>query len=132
MRTERRARRGGGQLVLSPALEQTTNPTSAAVARLTIVGDYVATTLIDTCRMLRGALAGLSAYGDAENALGAAVDGRNIILWRRERNEQKMVETIADVVTSPLVYLRMTADGGHRYRFAVSADGNRWQNVGER
>jgi hypothetical protein len=78
------------------------------------------------------ALAGLSAYGDAENALGAAVDGRNIILRRRERNEQKMVETIADVVTSPLVYLRMTADGGRRYRFAVSADGNRWQNVGER
>jgi hypothetical protein len=95
------------------------------------VGDYEATTLIDTRGMRRGALAGLSAFGDAENALGAVVDGRNIILWRRERNEQKMVATINDAVTSPLVYLRMTANDGRKYRFAISADGNRWRNVGE-
>src|SRR5918998_1488322 len=65
------------------------------------------TTLIDTRGMRRGALAGLAAYGDAENALGAVVDGRNIILWRREKNEQKMVATVNDVVTTPLVHLRM-------------------------
>lgn len=128
MRTER-AR--GGRLILSPAVEQTTNPAGAVVARPTTLGDYEATTLIDTRGMRRGALAGLSAYGDAENALGAVVDGRNIILWRRERNEQKVVATIADAVATPLVYLRMTAHDGRKYRFATSADGNRWQNVGE-
>jgi beta-xylosidase len=121
----------GGRLVLSPAVEQTTNPVGAIVARLTTVGDYEATTVIDTRGMRRGALAGLSAYGDAENALGAVVDGRNIILWRREKNEQKMVATVTDAVKSPLVYLRMTADDGRRYRFAVSEDGNRWRNVGD-
>jgi beta-xylosidase len=128
MRTERVR---GGRLILSPAVEQTTSPAGAVVARTTTVGDYEATTLIDTRGMRRGALAGLSAYGDAENALGAVVDGRNIILWRREKNEQKMVATISDVVTSPLVHLRMTAQSGRKYRFAVSADGNRWRNVGE-
>ncbi|HZG54553.1 MAG TPA: family 43 glycosylhydrolase [Pyrinomonadaceae bacterium] len=121
----------GGRLILSPAVEQTTSPAGAVVARTTTLGDYEATTLIDTRGMQRGALAGLAAYGDAENALGAVVDGRNIILWRREKNEQKMVATITDAVTSPLVHLRMTADDGRRYRFAVSADGNRWRNVGE-
>jgi beta-xylosidase len=121
----------GGRLVLSPAVEQTTNPVGAIVARLTTLGDYEATTVIDTRGMRRGALAGLSAYGDAENALGAVVDGRNIILWRREKNEQKMVATVTDAVRSPLVHLRMTADDGRRYRFAVSEDGNRWRNVGD-
>jgi beta-xylosidase len=128
MRTERA---GGGRLILSPAVEQTTSPAGAVVARLTTLGDYEATTLIDTRGMRRGALVGLSAYGDAENALGAVVDGRNIILWRREKNEQKMVATINNAVTSPLVHLRMTANDGRRYRFATSADGNRWRNVGE-
>ena len=121
----------GGRLIISPAVEQTTSPAGAVVARTTTLGDYEATTLIDTRGMRRGALAGISAYGDAENALGAVVDGRNIILWRREKNEQKMVATITNAVTSPLVHLRMTASDGRRYRFATSADGNRWRNVGE-
>ena len=81
--------------------------------------------------MKQGAVAGLAAYGDGENALGAATDGRgNVVLWRREKNEQKVVSTMADAVKTPLVYLRMTADDGRRYRFAVSEDGNRWRNVG--
>ncbi|HKP73208.1 MAG TPA: family 43 glycosylhydrolase, partial [Pyrinomonadaceae bacterium] len=121
----------GGRLILSPALEQTTSPVGAVVARPTTVGDYTATVLIDTRGMKRGALAGLSAYGDAENALGAVVDGENVILWRREKNEQRNVANVAGVVRSPLVYLRMTARGGRTYRFAVSADGNRWRDVGD-
>ena len=29
------------------------------------------------------------------------------------------------------MHLRMTARDGHRFRFAVSSDGRRWQDVGE-
>ncbi|HYG08880.1 MAG TPA: family 43 glycosylhydrolase [Pyrinomonadaceae bacterium] len=128
MRTERGR---GGRLVLSPTAAQAANPLGAVVARITTVGDYDATVLIDTRGMKQGAVAGLAAYGDGENALGAATDGRgNVVLWRREKNEQKVVSTMADAVKTPLVYLRMTADDGRRYRFAVSEDGNRWRNVG--
>ena len=128
IRTERTR---GGRLMLMPTDEQATNPIGAVVARTTTVGDYTATTLIDTRTQKPGALAGLSAYGDAENALGASVDGRNVVVWRREKNEHKTLATVADAVRSPLVYLRMTADDGHKYRFAVSADGRRWKDVGD-
>jgi xylan 1,4-beta-xylosidase len=120
----------GGRLVLSPTVEHATNPIGAVVARVATVGDYEATVLVDARGMRQGAVAGLAAYGDGENALGAATDGRNVVLWRREKNEQKVVSTMADAVKTPLVYLRMTADDGRRYRFAVSEDGNRWRTVG--
>jgi beta-xylosidase len=123
---------GGGRLVLSPTVAQGANTLGAVVARLTTTGDYDATVLVDTRGMKEGVVAGIAAYGDAENALGAATDGRgNVVLWRREKNEQKVVSTIANAVRSPLVHLRMTADDGRRYRFAVSEDGNRWRNVGD-
>jgi xylan 1,4-beta-xylosidase len=120
----------GGRLVLAPTPAQATNPIGAVVARVTTVGDYEATALIDARGLKGGAVAGLAAYGDAENALGASTDGRNLVLWRREKNEQKVVSTVADAVRTPLVYLRMTAGDGRRYRFALSEDGNRWRNVG--
>jgi beta-xylosidase len=121
----------GGRLVLSPTAGQATNPIGAVVARLATTGDYDATVLIDARSLRGGAVAGIAAYGDGENALGAATDGRgNVVLWRRQKNEQKVVSTLADAVKSPLVYLRMTADDARRYRFAVSEDGNRWRNVG--
>jgi hypothetical protein len=97
------------------------------------MGDYVATTIVDTSGLPAGALAGLSAYGDGENALGTSVDagGRNVYLWRREKNENKIVATLKDALRPPLAYLRMTARDGHLYSFAVSADGRSWKNVGE-
>ncbi|HZH91959.1 MAG TPA: family 43 glycosylhydrolase [Pyrinomonadaceae bacterium] len=123
---------GGGRLILSPTVAQGANPLGAVVARLTTTGDYDATVLVDARGMKEGAVAGIAAYGDAENALGAATDGRgNVVLWRREKNEQKVVSTIVNAVRSPLVHLRMTADDGRRYRFAVSEDGNRWRNIGD-
>jgi beta-xylosidase len=122
----------GGRLVLSPTAAQAENPIGAVVARVTTTGDYEATVLVDGRGMKQGSVAGLAAYGDAENALGAATDGRGgVVLWRREKNVQKVVSTVAGAVRTPLVYLRMTADDGRRYRFAVSEDGNRWRNIGD-
>jgi beta-xylosidase len=120
----------GGRLVLSPTAAQATNTLGAVVARVATLGDYDATVLVDARALKAGALAGLAAYGDGENALGAATDGRNVVLWRREKNVQQVVSTLADAVKTPLVYLRMTADDARRYRFSVSEDGNRWRNVG--
>jgi xylan 1,4-beta-xylosidase len=123
----------GGWLVLSPTREHAAEQTGAVYARSTTTGDYVATTIVDTSGLPSGALAGLSAYGDGENALGASVGGgeRTVYLWRREKNENKIVATLPNALTSPRAYLRMTARDGHLYRFAVSSDGRGWKNLGE-
>jgi beta-xylosidase len=123
---------GGGWLLLTPTAEHTTEQTGAVLARTTTTGDYIATTLVDTTNLPADALVGLSAYGDNENALGASVDSvQTIYLWRREKNNHITVKTLPNALKSPRVYLRMTARDGHLYRFAVSADGRRWQDLGE-
>jgi beta-xylosidase len=119
-----------GWLVLAPLGTQAANPIGAVLARTTTTGDYVATALVETRNMLRGTLAGLSAYGDGENALGAAAGDGKVVLWRREKNEQRILTSV-DAPASGNVYLRMSARDGHLYRFALSRDGRNWNDVGE-
>lgn len=119
-----------GWLVLAPTKEQAANVTGAVVARTTTVGDYVATTIVETSRLKGGAMAGLSAYGEMENALGLSVGDGKVVLWRREKNEQRTLETI-DAPNGAALHLRMRARDGHRYRFAISADGRNWKDVGD-
>jgi hypothetical protein len=82
-------------------------------------------------------MAGLSAYGDAENALGVSVDrGGGLILWRREKNAYTFEAARrgpASLQRRPLaaIHLRMQAREGHLYRFAASADGRTWIDLGE-
>lgn len=102
----------------------------AVVARSTTVGDYDATTLVQTARLKNGATAGLSAFGDMENAIGLTISDGKVILWRREKNEQRVLET-ADAPAGASLHLRMRARDGHRYRFSVSRDGRDWKEVGE-
>jgi beta-xylosidase len=122
----------GGWLLLAPAAENSKDQPGAVLAHTTTKGDYIATTLVDTSGLAAGALAGLSAYGDGENALGVSVDARHTLyLWQREKKEQRTVGTVPNAFASPQTYLRMTARAGHLYRFAVSVDGRSWKDVGE-
>ena len=124
-------RAGGGWLVLSPKSAQGDNPVAAVVAQSTTTGDYTAIATIDTRSLKDDALAGLSAYGNAENALGAAISGAGkVLLWRREKNEHRIVTTL-DAPASRTTQIRMTAREGHLYRFAVSSDGRNWKDVGD-
>jgi xylan 1,4-beta-xylosidase len=119
---------GGGRLTLAPPAGPAESPTAAVLARSTTAGDYVATTLVDA-RSLRGAqTAGISAFGDPENALGVSAGGGRVFVWRREKNEQRELAS-ADAPRGAL-QLRMTAREGRFYRFAFSADGRRWTEVG--
>jgi xylan 1,4-beta-xylosidase len=130
-----RFRVGSGQLRLAPTVEAAHNPAAAVLARTTTTGDYVATTVVNMRGVGEAEFAGLSAYGDAENALGISVDNKAVvILWRREKNEYKESILTDFVGTMPRrgeVLLRMTAREGHLYRFAVSDDGRTWKDVGE-
>jgi beta-xylosidase len=126
----------GGSLVLSPTAEADGNPSAAVIARPTTSGDYTATAVVELRGMRGAGLAGLSAYGDAENALGVSVDrGGGLVLWRREKNEYTSDAARSGPASQqrrPLerIHLRMTAREGHLYRFAASANGQNWVELG--
>jgi hypothetical protein len=105
------------------------NPADTIVARPALTRNYTA-----TVRLARpsgpGTLAGLSIYGDAGNAIGLSLSGTRAILWRREKGSQKTVATV-DAPAVQVVDLRVTATDGSRFQFAMSADGETWQSIGE-
>ncbi len=122
---------GGGHLVLAPV----SNPkgdrlTSAVVARETVSGSYTATALVDARGMMRGTLAGLSAYSWRDWAVGVATGGGRVFTWRREGKDERTLAT-AEAPNSPSIYLRMTATDGETYRFAFSTNGREWKNLGD-
>jgi beta-xylosidase len=121
----------GGWLVLSPKPFGMAESSfvGGVVARSTTVGNYVATTLLDTRMKSNEAMGGLSAYGDAENALGVAVGAGKVIVWKLEKNSEERIE-LMDAPRGARTFIRMTARDGYRYRFAVSNDGRNWKDAG--
>ncbi len=119
----------GGFLELSPNENQERNPIGGIMAYYTTVGDYAATTMIDTASIRNGAIAGISAYGDGENALGLGFQNGRLILWRRERNNHRTILT-ADAPQGNQIHLRMKTRGGVFYSFEASRDGRTFQPVG--
>ncbi|HEX8246935.1 MAG TPA: hypothetical protein VF599_02030, partial [Pyrinomonadaceae bacterium] len=83
----------------------------------------------DTRNLPKNAIAGISAFGDNENALGMGVQNGKLVIWRREKNNHQVI-VAADVPKSNQLYLRMSALNGHLFRFAVSRDNRKWQVVG--
>ena len=120
----------GGRLVLAPGAAGADEFAAAVVARRTTSGDYTATALVDVRGTAAGARAGISAYSWRERALGVSAGGGKVVVWRREGRELKRVAE-ADAPAADLLHLRMTAEGGERYRFAFSADGREWRELGQ-
>lgn len=119
-----------GWLTLAPNASPSAPPI-AVLARLTTVGDYEATTVVETASLTGGGGAGISAFGDLENSLGLSFSDGKVILWRREKNEQRVVEAADAPAGAASIHLRMRARDGHRYRFAFSRDGRSWKDVGD-
>ncbi|MFN2595869.1 MAG: xylosidase, partial [Pyrinomonadaceae bacterium] len=122
----------GGWLALKPTTAHAADPLGAVLARTTTTGDYVATTVVDVRSLANRSTAGLSAYGDGENALGISVAaGGGARVWRREKNQEQVVADSPVTFRGARAFLRMTARDGHLYRFAISEDGRRWSDVGD-
>jgi beta-xylosidase len=119
-----------GRLTLASNGERLDDFAAAVLAVKTTTGDYLATTRLQPGALKKGVSAGLSAFGDSENALGLSVRDGKAILWRRQRNKHEIVTTNA-VINSSAVWLRMTATAGHKFQFASSPDGKTWTAVGE-
>ncbi|HEX8567539.1 MAG TPA: family 43 glycosylhydrolase [Pyrinomonadaceae bacterium] len=118
-----------GFLELSPNENQDRNPIGGIMAYYTTVGDYTATTMIDVASIRNRAIAGISAYGDGENALGFGLQNGKIVVWRREKNNHRTLST-HDAPQGNQLHLRLNVRDGLFYSFAVSGDGRNFRNVG--
>jgi xylan 1,4-beta-xylosidase len=118
------------QLLLRPDTARAPDPIGAILARSTTVGNYVATAEVDTNSLRPGVLAGLAGIGDQENALGIAVgDDGNVSVWKRQKNQHQTVTTTTAPKSTSL-WLRLSARDGHLFKFAISANGRNWIDVG--
>ncbi|HEV2762573.1 MAG TPA: family 43 glycosylhydrolase, partial [Pyrinomonadaceae bacterium] len=117
-----------GLLVLTPY----SNPrgddvASAVLARQTVSASYTAEARVH----FGSARAGLAAYSWRDAAVGISAGNGQFLVWRREGRERKIVETFGfKPPRSPFVHLRMTATDGETFRFAFSADGRDWTELG--
>jgi xylan 1,4-beta-xylosidase len=118
-----------GFLELSPNRSEGSNPIGGIMAYYTTNGSYTATTQIDVSSLRSGVIAGLSAYGDGENALGFGVQNNKIVVWRREKNNHRTLST-HDAPRGNQLFLRLTARDGAFYSFSVSTDGRTFRTVG--
>ena len=107
-----------------------TNFLAAVLARSTTAPDYVATTAIETKALKPGVAAGLCAFGDSENAMGAAFQDGRVIIWRRDRGVTRQLAQ-QPAPDAPKLFLQLTARHGYRFQLAVSADGKTWTPCGD-
>lgn len=116
-------------LVPGPGTDSTDDLTGAVLAQRTSSGNYVATTLVDTRELKGNASAGLAAYSWREGAVGVAIGGGNVFVWRRDGKDRQTPATLPAPASSS-VYLRMTVSDGEQFRFAFSTNGRDWKEVG--
>ncbi|MDB6121232.1 MAG: beta-xylosidase [Pedosphaera sp.] len=119
-----------GHLVLASLPERGTNIVGAVLARSTTTANYTATTSIDTASLKSGSIAGLSAFGDAANAVGLAIGNGKLILWRRDKGRVQRLSEV-DAPPGDKLQLRLTAKEGYRFQFAASGDSEKWVSVGD-
>ena len=118
-----------GNLTLSAQPPQKDLFVAGIAAVKTTAGDYTATTEINLNSIQTGETAGLSAFGDRENALGASVRGSELVVWKRQRNKEELLSTNA-LPRGTSLLLRMIATRGHKFTFSASGDGKEWKLLG--
>jgi xylan 1,4-beta-xylosidase len=118
-----------GVLALQSTGERGNELFGSVLAVQTTVGNYAATTFINTKDLAVGTKAGLSAFGDLHNALAILIGDGKVGIVRRQKNK---TEEVASVPAPALnkTYLRMTATDGHKFQFAFW-DGKVWKQVGD-
>jgi xylan 1,4-beta-xylosidase len=126
---EPRVRVSGGKLYLSSSTTNRDAFGASIIAVKTSTGDYTATTQLDVKSVGIGETAGLSAFGDRENALGVSLRGNQLFVWKRQRNKHETLSTNSAPV-GETIFLRMNTSGGHKFSFSASADGQEWKPLG--
>lgn len=113
------AQRANGRLTLTVAEDPAT-----AVQSVT-VPSFVVETAVEAPALQNGASAGLVVFGDRANHLAFVTDGKKIQLWHQRRGERTLVSEAASPAASA-VRLRVSAQNGNRFRFAVQTAEGKW------
>jgi beta-xylosidase len=126
---EPRVNVGGGKLRLNVEPQTRDAFVGSLVAIKTTTGDYTATTELNVKSLASGQSAGLSAFGDRENALGVNFREGQLLVWKRQHNKHELLSTNS-VAASDTIFLRMIASAGHKFSFSTSNDGRNWTPLG--
>ncbi len=100
----------------------------SVLARGTESTTYLAETAIDVRTLAPGVQAGICAYGDSENAAGVGIRDGEVIVFRRSRGKHRSISRMP-VSKGATVRLRMQANGGYEFTFAMSVNGMRWTDL---
>lgn len=120
-----------GLLTLVPPEARAEDVLGGVLGRYTSAGNYTAEAVLEVASLTAGTAAGLSAFGDPENALGVALHAGKVELWRRQGNRHEVLTTTdAPLTPAGKLHLRMVAKQGHLFQFSVSPEGTTWVNVG--
>lgn len=120
----------GGTIQLAPGDAKPGDLVGGVLAIKTTSGNYEAVTVLSRKQTKSGTVAGLSAYGDHENALGLAVKNTTLTLWRRIRNKDETILS-RDIPESASLHIKLTATQGSKFRYSISTDGQQWHQVGD-
>jgi xylan 1,4-beta-xylosidase len=122
-----------GVLALTPPAGRSEDVVGGVLARSAFTGNYTAEAILDLSGATAGTVAGgLSAFGDPENAIGITLQSNKVELWRRQGNKHTVVTRIdAPATPGNKLHLRLKASQGRLLRFAVSADGTSWTDLGD-
>jgi len=117
---------GDGLLVLNASPDKI----GTVLGKRTIDGDYVATAALKKSALQRGTMAGISAIGDNDNAVGISVRNGEILLWSMKGGTMTTLAKTA-APKQEMVQLQLTTDKGDQMQFAWSADGATWNSLNE-
>ncbi|WP_187263319.1 family 43 glycosylhydrolase [Pontibacter beigongshangensis] len=110
------------------ALTASPDRIGATLAQRTLQADYTATTAIQKSSLPAGVMAGLTAIGDQENAVGVALRNDEIVLWSvRGGKEETVAKTAAP--KAGIIQLRLITTQGDQMTFAWSTDGATWNDL---
>ena len=115
-----------GHLVLNASPEKI----GTVLGRRTIDGDYTATTALRTGNAHGGTMAGLTAIGDNDNAVGIALSDEQIVLWAMKGGSFSTIARAA-APQEGTVQFQLTTENGDQMQFAWSPDGTTWHTLNE-
>ncbi|MCC9166901.1 family 43 glycosylhydrolase [Pontibacter harenae] len=113
-----------GQLKLQASPEKL----GTVLGKRTEQANYTATTALNTSGLAQGAMAGLTAIGDPDNAVGVALSNNEIVLWSVRGGTMKTIDKAA-APTGETVQLQLKTQDGDQMQFAWSTDGTNWNTL---
>jgi len=124
------SRQNGGVLELKPNATHSQDILGGVLALKTASGEYQAMAVLRRDSLVKDARAGLCAFGDQENALGLSIKGSTLQLWRKGKGKLDELAT-RDLPPGDRLYIRLNAWDGHKFKFAISPEGQTWTEIAQ-